>query len=206
MPPHDESNRLIIDACRTGDADAWNRVQEISRQFLRRWNRSHPDDHPDITQNVLLKLLNGFESFTGTTEGELRQFINVTTMREAVSHHRKNARHTSCDSLDQPINPEDSARTLVDTLPDSRFTPEMVAEITDILRQASARLSVRDMRLVIYKAEGYKDREIAEMLGFNSVGGVAVTYNRIRELLRKTLLAITLLILYGRKLPWMTSL
>ena len=206
MPPHDKSNRLIIDACRAGDADAWNRVQEISRQFLRRWNRCHPDDHPDITQNALLKLLNGFESFTGTTEGELRQFINVTTMREAVSHYRKNARHQAHESLDAPRNSEDPDQSFADLLPDSRLTPDNIAEINDVLRQASARLSIRDLRLLMYKAEGYKDREIAEMLGFKTVGGVAVTCNRIRELLRKTLLAITLLILYGRKLPWMTSL
>jgi RNA polymerase sigma factor (sigma-70 family) len=195
----------FIQACLAGDNSNWDHVRSIALKFLRNRNSSQADDHGDIIQNVIIKLLKGFRQFNGTTEKELRQYINVTTMREAVSFYRKNARHQSHDSLDQSLDDEASGSTLHDLLPDDRLDPATVSAIKDLIQKASLQLSVRDMQIVLFKAEGYKDREIADMLGMTT-GGVAVTYNRIKELLRKTLLLILLIILFGRKLPWVTSL
>jgi RNA polymerase sigma factor (sigma-70 family) len=195
----------FIQTCLEGDAGSWNYVRSIAQKFLRSRNSSQADDHGDIIQNVIIKLLQGFRRFNGTTEKELHQYINVTTMREAVSYYRKNSRHQSYDSLDQSLDDEASGSTLHDLLPDNRLDPAAVSAIKDLIQKAAVQLSVRDMQIVLFKAEGYKDREIAEMLGMTT-GGVAVTYNRIKELLRKTLLLVLLIILFGRKLPWVTSL
>ena len=195
----------FIQACLAGDNTSWNDVRAIALKFLRSRNHSQTDDHGDIIQNVIIKLLQGFRRFNGTTEKELRQYINVTTMREAVSYYRKSVRHQSHDSLDQPLDDKASGSTLHDLLPDDHLDPAAVSAIKDLIQKASVQLSVRDMQMVLFKAEGYKDREIADMLGMTT-GGVAVTYNRIKELLRKTLLLVLLIILFGRKLPWMTSL
>ncbi len=180
-------------------------MRSISLKFLRWRNSSQAEDHSDIIQNVIIKLLQGFSRFNGTTAGELRQYITVTTLREAASYHRKNARHQSHESLDQSLEDEDSGGTLHDLLPDGRLDPAAIAAIKDLIQKAAVQLSVRDMQIVLFKAEGYKDREIADMLDMTS-GGVAVTYSRIKELLRNTLLLVLLIILFGRKLPWMTSL
>ena len=195
----------FIQACLAGDSSKWGYVSLIALKFLRSRNSSQSGDHDDIVQEVTLKLLHGFMNFNGTTASELREYINVTTMREAVSYYRKNSRHQSHESLDQSLDNEDTSSTLYDMLPDDRFDPAAVSAIKDLIEKASIQLSVRDMQIVIFKAEGYKDREIAEMLGMTT-GGVAVTYNRIKELLRRTLLLVLLVILFGRKLPWVTSL
>jgi RNA polymerase sigma factor (sigma-70 family) len=194
----------FIQACLAGDNVRWERVRTIALNFLRSRNSALVDDHSDIVQNVIIKLLKGFRQFNGTTEKELRQYINVTTLREAVSFYRKNARLQSHDSLDQSLD-DDSDSTLHDVLPDTHLDPAAVSAINDLFQKAAIQLSVRDKQIILYKAEGYKDREIAEMLGMTP-GGVAVTYNRTKELLRRTLLAMLLIILFGRKLPWMTSL
>jgi len=201
----EENIPLFIQDCLAGDGSNWDHVRSIALKFLRSRNSSQADDHSDIIQNVIIKLLQGFRRFNGTTASELRQYINVTTMREAVSYYRKNARHQSHDSLDQSLDNEASGSTLYDLLPDGRLDPAAVSAIKDLIQKASLQLSVRDMQIILFKAEGYKDREIADILGMTT-GGVAVTYNRIKELLRKTLLLVLLIILFGRKLPWVTSL
>ncbi len=194
----------FIQACLAGDGSTWDQVREVALKFLRSQKNSQADDHGDIIQNVIIKLLQGFRRFNGTTANELRQYITVTTMREAVSYYRKNARHQSHDSLDQTLD-EASGSTLHELLPDDHLDPAAVSAIKDLIQKASAQLSVRDMQIVLFKADGYKDREIAEMLGMTT-GGVAVTYNRLKELLRKTLLLVLFIILFGRKLPWVASI
>lgn len=194
----------FIQACIEGDQACWEQVRSIALKFLRSRNSSSSDDHGDIIQNVIIKLLQGFRRFNGTTENELRQYINVATMREAVSYYRKNARHQSHDSLDQSLD-SDTDGTLYDLLPDKRLDPTAVAAIKDLFQQASEQLSVRDKQILLYKADGYKDREIAEILGMTT-GGVGVTYSRIKDSLRRTLAIALLIILFGRKLPWVASL
>jgi RNA polymerase sigma factor (sigma-70 family) len=193
----------LIQGCLAGNESDWERVRSISLKFLRSRKSSQTDDHADIMQEVIIKLLQGFRRFNGTTETELNQYITVTTMREAVSFYRRNSRHQSHDSFDQ--TPDDSENTLHSVLPDKRFAPDMIAELNDLYRRATETLSVRDRQILLYKIEGFKDNEIADILGMKA-GGVAVTYNRIKELLRRTLLLVLLIILFGRKLSWMASL
>ena len=195
----------FIKACLAGNSSHWEQVRSIAMKFLQWRNSSQAEDHSDIIQNVIIKLLQGFSRFNGTTAGELRQYITVTTMREAASYYRKNARHQSHESLDQSLDDEASGSTLHDLLPDGCLDPAAITAIKDLIQKAAVQLSVRDMQIVLFKAEGYKDLEIADILGMTT-GGVAVTYNRIKALLRNTLLLVLLIILFGRKLPWMTSL
>jgi len=194
----------FVQACIAGDSAHWDRVRTIALNFLRRRNSAQVDDHSDIIQNVIIKLIHGFRHFNGNTEKELRKFINVTTMREAVSYYRKNARHQAHDSLDQSLNDESDC-TLHDRLPDDRLDQAAVSAIKDLLQKASAQLSLRDKQIILFKAEGYKDREIAEILGL-TIGGVGVTYSRIKESLRRVLAIALLIILFGRKLPWVASI
>jgi len=200
----EENIPLFIQDCLAGNGSNWDHVRSVALKFLRSRNSSQADDHSDIIQNVIIKLLQGFRRFKGTTVSELRQYITVTTMREAISYYRKNARYQSHESLDQTLD-NNTESTLHDLLPDGHLDPATVSAINDLIKKTSVQLSVRDMQIVLLKAEGYKEREIAEMLGMTG-GGVAVTYNRIKELLRRTLLMVLIIILFGRKLPWMMSL
>jgi len=196
--------KLFIQGCLAGETTNWDEIRSIALKFLRHRYRSASDDHADIVQNVIIKLLQGFQRFNGTTANELRQYINVATVREAVSYYRKNARHQSHDSLDQTLN-SNTDGTLYDLLPDNRLDSASVAAVRDLFKRASEQLSIRDKQILIYKADGYKDREIAEILGMTT-GGVGVTYSRIKDALRRTLAVALIIILFGRKLPWVTSL
>jgi DNA-directed RNA polymerase specialized sigma24 family protein len=90
-------------------------------------------------------------------------------------------------------------------LQDDRLDPETIAEINDLYLHALEQLTIRERQILLYKIEGYKDREIGELLDI-SLGSVAGSYNRIRELLRQTLLVALPLIMFGRNLLRGTSL
>ena len=64
--------------------------------------------------------------------------------------------------------------------------------------------SPRDQQILMYKAQEYQDQVIAEFLGI-PMGTVAVSYHRIKKLLRELLLMLLIFILCERKFPWMTS-
>jgi RNA polymerase sigma factor (sigma-70 family) len=162
-------------------------------------------DHEDIIQNVSIKLINnGLTQFNGTTRYELLGYFRTITNREALTFLRQTVRQRSNTSLDQPFecDPESS---LLDILQDDRLDPETIAEINDLYLHALEQLTIRERQILLYKIEGYKDREIAELLDI-SLGSVAGSYNRIKELLRQTLLIALPMIMFGRNLLLGTSL
>lgn len=53
----------FIKACLAGDTSSWGQVRSIALKFLRSHKNSQADDHADIIQNVIIKLLHGFRCF-----------------------------------------------------------------------------------------------------------------------------------------------
>ena len=201
----------LIRGCLSGDRASWDilirEYSSIAVQILRsRYSSLSASDHEDIIQIISIKLLNnGLRNFNGATKYELLGYFRTITIRETVSYLRQTARHRSNTSLDQPVDGDDSDCSLLDIMPDERLHPNTIAEINDLYRKAMENLSLRDRQILIYKVEGYLDREIADMLGI-PMNTVASSYSRIKELLRRTLVVALLIILYGRKFPWMPSL
>ena len=202
----------LIRGCLANENTSWEimyrECASVALKTLRnRFSSLTAEDHEDIVQNILIKIASGIRNFNGTTKYVLLDYIRTTTRREAVSFIRQTGRHKSHKSLNDPLsNDTDSETSLLDTLEDDSPGPDIIAELNDYYRRAAEQFSdMKDRQLWLYKAEGYKDQEISELLDI-PMGTVASKYNRIKESLRRTLELALILLLCGRKLPWMTSL
>ena len=202
----------LIQGCLSNDRESWNTLYRdagsVALNILRgRYSSLSSEDHQDIVQNIFIKLsTNGLRDFHGTTNYEFLNYLGIIAKREAINHIRQHARHNNTASLDQPLsNDDDCDATLLDGLADETLRPDMIAELNDLFSASLAQLSIRDKQILIYKVEGYKDKEIAELLDI-PMNTVASAYNRIKELLRRTLAIALLMILFGRNLPGATSL
>lgn len=200
-----------IQGCLENDRAHWDTLikqcHSIVSGILRRsYSSTSRDDQDDIIQNVFCKLVkSGLSSFQGTTGYEFIRYLQQITVHEASSYRRQNLRHDSTASLDQEHGTNTDGQSLHHLLQDNRLRPDTIATVNDLYRTAMAHLSIRDRQILLYKIEGYKDREIAELLGL-PIGTVATNYNRIKTLLKQTLLAAVLMRLFERKLAWMASL
>jgi RNA polymerase sigma factor (sigma-70 family) len=202
----------LIQGCLSNDRKSWNTLRQdagsVVLNILRgRHSSLSSADHDDIVQNIFIKLSsNGLRDFRGTTKYEFLNYLGIIAKREAINHIRQHARHENTVSLDQPLsNDDDCHTTLLDTLADQNLRPDTIAELNNLFSTSLAQLSIRDKQILIYKVEGYKDREIAELLAI-PMNTVASAYNRIKELLRKTLAMAILIILFGRNLSGASSL
>lgn len=208
----DEDILPLLHGCLSNDRESWETLRQdagsIVLNILRsRYSSLSPEDHDDIVQNIFSKLFsNGLRDFHGTTKYEFLNYLGIIAKREAINHIRQHARHNKAVSLDQPLSDgDDGDTTLLDTLADQTLRPDTIAELNNLFSTSLAQLSIRDKQILIYKVEGYKDKEIAELLGI-PMNTVASAYNRIKELLRKTVAMAILIILFGRNLPGATSL
>jgi RNA polymerase sigma-70 factor, ECF subfamily len=207
----DDDIVLLINACLSGDGAAWRVLYQeygsVAINILRkRYTSSSPDDHDDIVQIIFAKLVkNGLRSFRGTSRYKFIRYVETMTVREAYSYRRQNLGDDSNVSLDQADDEDGHDFPLQHLLKDNSLRPDAIAEINDLYRRAMGQLSVRDQQILLFKIEGYTDTEISELLGI-PMGTVASRYNRAKELLQRTLIAVILIILSGRYLPWMTSL
>lgn len=193
----------FVQSCIAGDSSKWSIIQATSSHYLKIGYKPLSDHHDDISQEVALKLHNGLRQFHGSTKYELLAFIKTTVFRETMSFLKREGRQSADESLNDPLN-DDSECTMLDTLIDDRFSSESIAVINDLLAKAKKELSIKDFQILVFKIEGHKDKEIAAILGMTT-GGVAVTYSRIKNKMQAYLFVVALIILLGRKMPWVAS-
>ena len=193
-----------IRSCLAGESASWEWIASILLKKLRLHHPSlAPDIHEELVQTICEKLLTGLRAFRGSTEYELLEYLRITAVREGLSHHRRTARSRNVVSLDASLNDEESGGDLHDLLPDSGPGPDRITELNDLYRKAAGLLSLRDRQILMFKVQGYKEREIADILGIPP-GTVAVSYNRAKVLLRAALILL-LVIFFEIKLPWVAS-
>ncbi len=200
----------LIKGCLCDDNNSWNLLLSsctsiTSSLHRHRYTSLSPEDTENIISNVYTKLFDGgLRSFSGTTKYELLSFIKTITRNETISYLRANLKRQKDTSIDQEFE-SDNDFSLHDLLEDNTLRPDTIAEINDLYRKAMGKLSIRDKQILLYKIEGYMDREISELLGI-PMGTVAVSYNRIKELLREALILSILIILLERNLTMAASL
>ena len=101
-------------------------------------------------------------------------------------------------SIDQETDSGNENAPSAPILADNTFRPDKAAEVKDLLARVMEGLSIEEKQILVYKAEGYKDHEIAELLGI-PMGTVASRYNRIKAGAMNFCVAVFLLIIFGRK-------
>ncbi len=193
-----------IRSCLAGESAGWEWIASILLNKLRHHYPSYSSDvHEDLVQIICERLLTGLPNFRGTSEYELLNYLRTAAIREGISYHRHTVRRQDVVSLDEPLDDGNNGYDLHDLLPDSDLGPDRIAELNDLYRKASLYLPLKDRQIMHYKVQGYKDREIAELLGI-PLGTVANDYKRAREQLR-TVFILLLIIFFERKLPWVAS-
>lgn len=217
----DDSILPFITTCLAGDKKSWDYLRTRSLKQLRSQYASLAQDHEDVAQEIAIKLTGGLRQFRGATKYEFEEYLGTIIHNTAESYRCRPSRQPVAAEMntkesrrlqglvdsdaDDPMFPPDPSPLPLEQQQDSRLSPERITEIRDLCAKAGALLSVRDMRIVLYKADGYQDREIADILGM-SAGGVAATYSRIKELLRRTLVLLFIALYFERKLLWAKSL
>jgi RNA polymerase sigma factor (sigma-70 family) len=200
----DDEFLTFIGRCNAGDGPSWDaffsKYGSIAVQFL---NKRYPvlssDEKDDIIQNIFSKLANGgLRNFNGTTRYEFLAYFRQIAANETFTWLRYKKRRVREVSIDQETDDGDQNAPTAPILADNTFRPDRAAEVKDLLARVMEGMSIEEKQIVIYKAEGYKDHEIAELLGI-PMGTVASRYNRIKAGARNILLAVLLLIIYGRK-------
>jgi len=200
----------LITACNANENAGWSELLQICTSIASNLHRFSyrsltPEDTENIISNICTRLIDGgLRNFRGESKYELLGFIRTIVRNETISYIRANRHRNSETNIDQAGDNDDES-SLLDRLEDNSLRPDTIAEINDLYRRALSELSLRDKQILIYKIEGYKEREIAEILEI-PMGTVAVSNKRAKELLRQMLISAVLVILYERISPWMTSL
>ncbi len=209
----DDNILPLIEGCLTNDSASWDVlfqtcVSVTTNIHRRRYPSLTPDDTDNILSNICTKLFGGgLKHFKGETKYEFLGYLKTISRNETVSYFREILKRNRTTSLDQGYendNGQDKT-SLHDFLEDNHLRPETISEMKDLFKKAMEQLSIRNGQILLYKVEGYKDKEIAELLDM-PMNTVASSYSRIKDLLLRTLLTIFVMILSGRNLPWKPSL
>lgn len=185
----------IIDACVSGnEAAAWdlffNEFAGIAMNILNgKFLSFSVDEKEDVIHNTFLKLLRGgLKNFQGTTAYEFLAYFKRIVVNEAHTHLESGRKWSDMVSLDQERDYHERQLPPLEIC-DPNPGPEAGAERDELLEIIDSVLSdcpLETKQVFLMKVDGYKDREIADILGI-STGTVASKYSRIRERMRQVL-------------------
>jgi RNA polymerase sigma factor (sigma-70 family) len=184
----------VMAGCFSGNETAWSafftEYAPIAMNILsHRLGDLSLDEKEDIIQNTFSKLLKGgLKNFRGSTRYEFLAYFRRIVLNEALTYLKSGREWKDTASLDQERDrdqPESPQLEVHDGNPEAYAGAkkhEQLQIITTVLEGSP----VETKQVVLMKMEGYKDREIADILGI-SPGTVASKYSRIKEKVKKLL-------------------
>jgi RNA polymerase sigma factor (sigma-70 family) len=184
----------VMAGCLSGNETAWSafftEYAPIAMNILNhRLGDLSLDEKEDIIQNTFSKLLKGgLKNFRGSTRYEFLAYFRRIVLNEALTYLKSGREWKDTASLDQERDrdqPESPQLEVHDGNPEAYAGAkkhEQLQIITTVLEGSP----VETKQVVLMKMEGYKDREIADILGI-SPGTVASKYSRIKEKVKKLL-------------------
>jgi RNA polymerase sigma-70 factor (ECF subfamily) len=182
MTQEDPEIVALVEAARTGDRGAFDRLVDRVRHTIHRWAKrftGDPDDAEDVTQIVLLKLhdqLRGYEAKSPLTTWLFRITKNVATDRYRLDTRRASLL-AARTSEPEPIPTYDEA--------DEEITTRLAA----IVAQYFAALPSRQREVFeLADLRGHSTAEIAARLGIEQ-STVRVCLLRARRAIRMRMLA-----------------
>jgi RNA polymerase sigma factor (sigma-70 family) len=147
------------------------------------------DQREDIIQNTFSKLVKGgLKNFRGSTRYEFLAYFKRIVMNEARSYLKSGRGWKDAVSLDQEGDRDRKEAPLFavnDENPEP-YTGAKRNEQLAILKVILNGAPLLTKQVVLMKMEGYKDKEISDILGI-SVGTVASRYSRIKERIKEML-------------------
>lgn len=189
-----DDTEAVIRGCLSGSETAWSafftEYAPIAMNILaRKLGNLSLEEKEDIVQNTFSKLLSGgLKSFRGSTRYEFLAYFKRIVTNEAFSYLKSGKELKNAVSLDQETDcGQLELRGLA--VRDGNREPYAGAKKHEQLRTITTVLegsTVETKQMILMKIEGYKDREIADILGI-SPGTVASRYARIKARVKKLL-------------------
>lgn len=184
----------VIRGCLSGSETAWSafftEYAPIAMNILtHKVGDLSLEEKEDIIQNTFSKLLRGgLKHFRGSTRYEFLAYFKRIAMNEAFSYLKSGKERKDAVSLDQETDgdqPELRGLAVHDGNRE-QYAGSKKHERLRIVATVLEGSTVETKQVVLMKIEGYKDKEIAEILSI-SPGTVASRYARIKARLKKLL-------------------
>jgi RNA polymerase sigma factor (sigma-70 family) len=187
----------VIRACLSADGVAWKVFfTEYASTAMNMLNRAVPDLSPqekeDIIQNTFSKLLKGgLKNFRGSTRYEFLAYLKQIVLNEARTYLRSERDWRGRISLEQDRDRDrlESAEQTTDA-GGAPYGGTKRDEQMQIINMVLEGAPLETRQVLLMKMEGYKDREIADILGI-SLGTVASRYSRVKERIKEYLVRKT---------------
>ncbi len=171
------SDRQIIDGCarheRRAQQELYNRYSRFLLGVCLRYATDKAEAE-DILQESFLKIFFNIKDFSGT--GSFIGWLRKVAVNTAITHYHKNLKYRYHVDIEEYV----SVETGVTSFEEDFFTSE---ELYKVLNELPA-----GYRLVfnLYAVEGYKHKEIAEMLGIDTNTSKS-QYSRAKAVIRNKL-------------------
>jgi RNA polymerase sigma-70 factor (ECF subfamily) len=124
------------------------------------------EDQRDVFQDIVLQLWKSFETFRG--ESEISTWIYSVSLRTILAKVRKEKKKIVTESI--------SSQELA-------FANAMADDDTELLNAVLQSLKGLDKAIVILYLEGYKNKEISEILNLTSTN-ISTRLNRVKTELK----------------------
>jgi len=171
------SDQQMIEGCARHDRKAQQVLYDkYSRLLLGVCLRYATDkaEAEDILQDSFLKIYFNIEDYSGT--GSFIGWLKKVTVNTAITHYHRNLKYRYHVDIDEFVSDE----TGVSSFEEDYFTSD---ELFKVLNELPA-----GYRMVfnLYAVEGYKHKEIAEMLGIDT-NTSKLQYSRAKSVIREKL-------------------
>jgi RNA polymerase sigma factor (sigma-70 family) len=167
----------IIEGCAKHDRKAQQMLYDKYSRFLLGICMRYAEDKAeaeDILQDSFLKIFFSIKDFSGT--GSFAGWLRRVAVNTAITHYHKNLKHRYHIEIEEYV----SGETGISSFEESFYTSE---ELYIVLNELPP-----GYRMVfnLYAVEGYKHKEIAEMLGIDTNTSKS-QYSRAKAVLREKL-------------------
>ncbi|MBS0011189.1 MAG: RNA polymerase sigma factor [Bacteroidales bacterium] len=170
-----ESDRQILEGCLKHDKGSQKLLFEKYSGMLMGLCIRYATDVPeaeDILQESMLRIFLNIKDYSG--EGSFIGWMRRIVINTAITHYHKNLRHKHYIEIEELYTGEAAESNI----PEARYTAEELQKILDLLPPGYKVI------FNLYAIEGYKHKEIAEMLDID-VNTSKSQYSRARSFLRK---------------------
>src|SRR4030042_1422148 len=171
------SDHQIIEGCSKHDRKAQKMLYDRYSRFLMGICLRYACDRAeaeDILQDSFIKIFFNIKDFTGT--GSFIGWLRKVAVNTAITHYHKNLKFRYCVEIEEFTSTE----TGIASFEEDFFTSD---ELYKVLNELPA-----GYRMVfnLYAVEGYKHKEIAEILGIDTNTSKS-QYSRAKAVIRGTL-------------------
>jgi RNA polymerase sigma factor (sigma-70 family) len=167
----------IIEGCirhnRKAQQMLWEKYSAYLLGICLRYSSDRPEAE-DMLQEALLKIYFNIGEYSGT--GSFKGWLRKIAVNCAITYYHKNLRHKHHIDIDDYVSLETGEESFEEDL----YTAEELFKVLNDLPPGYR------MVFNLYTIEGYKHREIADMLGID-VNTSKSQYSRARAILRKKL-------------------